>query len=131
MIEQHTSILIIDDNRNFLKAISDFIQEYYPNQILVLGEAHSGREGVRLAQTLHPQVVLVDLKMPDLDGFKVIALLRQTLPEVKIITTSLLSVEACEQSGDLYHTESLKAGADVFISKNTLDRDLLSVLQAM
>jgi DNA-binding NarL/FixJ family response regulator len=52
-------------------------------------------------------------------------------PLVKIITITLLSAELFEQSGDIYRAESLKAGADAFIPKYHLTRDLVSVIQTV
>jgi DNA-binding NarL/FixJ family response regulator len=123
-MEQLLSILIIDDNLNFLKAISGFIQEHLANQIQLLGAAQTGREGIRLAQKLHPQVILLDLKMPDMDGFEVIPLLRKVLPQVNIIATTLLSSEDFDRDRDIYCQECLQAGADSFIPKFRLENEL-------
>ncbi|MDR3573455.1 MAG: response regulator transcription factor [Anaerolineaceae bacterium] len=125
------SLLIIDDNQNFLNAIAVYIEEHFTDQIRVVGLAQTSLDGIELGRRLHPQVVLLDLKMPDVHGFMVIPALRQVLPEVKIITTSLLSAELFNQSGDIYETESQKAGADTFIPKLNLETDLIRAVQTM
>jgi DNA-binding NarL/FixJ family response regulator len=130
-MEKLASILIIDDNLNFLKAISEFISDQYQGQICVLGTAQSVKDGVHLTRQLQPQVVLLDLIMPDMHGFLVIPLLRQVQPDVKIVTTTLLSPEFYDQNRDIYRQESLKAGADSFIPKYLLDKDLLTVVRMM
>jgi DNA-binding NarL/FixJ family response regulator len=122
------SLLIIDDNENFLKTISAYLVEHHAREIHVLGTARSGREGINLAQQLHPQVVLLDLKMPEMHGFDVIPLLRQALPGVKIITTTLLSPEIFEQSGEIYRQANVTAGADAFIPKHNLTTDLIPTI---
>ena len=125
------SMLIIDDNRILLNTLSEYIEEHYANQIQIVGMAQTSAEGIRLARALSPQGVLLDLKMPDMHGFEVIPLLRQVNPEVKIITTTLISSELFEQSGAIYREESLKAGADAFIPKFRLDKDLASTILKM
>jgi DNA-binding NarL/FixJ family response regulator len=123
-----SSILIIDDNLNFLKAISSFIQEHLANQIQLLGAVQTGREGIRLARKLHPRVILLDLKMPEMDGFAVIPLLRQVLPQVNIIATTLLSSEDYDRDRDIYCQECLQAGADSFIPKFRLENELADMV---
>jgi DNA-binding NarL/FixJ family response regulator len=124
-------MLIVDDNENFLKTISAYLVEHHAREIHVLGTARSGKEGINLAQQLHPQVVLLDLKMPEMHGFDVIPLLRRALPEVKIITTTLLSPEIFEQSGEIYRQANATAGADGFIPKHNLTTDLIPTIQKM
>jgi len=122
------SMLIIDDNVNFLKTISEYLEEHHAKEIHVIGTAQSGREGINLAKQLRPQVVLLDLKMPDMHGFNVIPLLRRALPEVKIITTTLLPPEIFEQSGEIYRQANASAGADAFIPKHNLTTDLIPTI---
>ncbi|MCJ7583229.1 MAG: response regulator transcription factor [Anaerolineales bacterium] len=125
------SVLIIDDNEIFLKTISAYLVEHHAREIQVLGTARSGRQGINLAQQLHPQVVLLDLKMPEMHGFDVIPLLRRVLPEVKIITTTLMPHDIFEQSGEIYRQANAAAGADAFIPKHNLTTDLIPTIQKM
>ena len=125
------SLLIIDDNENFLKTISAYLVEHHTREIQVLGTARSGRQGINLAQQLHPQVVLLDLKMPEMHGFDVIPLLRRALPEVKVITTTLLPPEVFKQSGEIYQQANATAGADAFIPKHNLTTELIPTIQKM
>ncbi len=130
-MDRPASMLIIDDNRAYLNTIAEYIEEHFADQIQIVGLAQTSMDGIRLARTLHPQVVLLDLKMPDLHGFLAIPLLRQMQPEVKIITTTLLSAELFKQSGDLYRLESRKAGADTFLPKFKLDTDLIHAIESI
>ncbi len=123
------SLLIIDDNEDFLKTFSIFLKENFSREILVLGTASSGPDGVNLAKKHQPQVVLLDLKMPEMHGFDVIPLLRKAQPALKIITTTLLPPELLEQAGEIYRKANLDAGADAFLPKSQLTHDLLSVIQ--
>ena len=125
------SMLIIDDNENFLKTISAYLVEHHAGEIHVLGTARSGREGINLAIQLRPQVVLLDLKMPEMHGFDVIPLLRQALPEIRIVTTTLLPLEVFEQSGEIYRQANASAGADAFIPKHNLTIDLVPAIMEL
>ena len=130
-ISEPVSMLIIDDNENFLKTISAYLVEHNAREILVLGTARSGQEGIRLARQLRPQVVLLDLKMPEVHGFDVIPLLREVLPGIKIISTTLLSPEIFEQVGEIYIQANSSAGGDGFIPKHDLTTQLVPAIQKM
>ena len=74
---------------------------------------------------------LLDLKMPEMHGFDVIPLLREVLPGIRIITTTLLSPEIFEQVGEIYVQANSSAGADGFIPKHDLTTQLVPAIQKM
>jgi DNA-binding NarL/FixJ family response regulator len=125
------SILIIDNNLCFTKAISEFIFEHSAGQIHVMAVARTGEEGIRLTQQLRPQVVLVDLKLSDTFSLLLIPLLRAVSYRGMIITTSQLSAEIYHQDWEIYDRESQKAGANLFIPKYRLEQDLVQVVLDM
>lgn len=112
------SLLIVDDNHTFLGAAIRFLQE----EGIHVEAALSAEEGLACAQTMRPQVILLDLAMPRLSGLEVIPLLRKALPEAGIIVLTLL-----DSNG--YRESALAAGADAFVSKATLATDLLPTIQ--
>ena len=116
------SILLVDDNSAFLRMATRFLQEHCGNMVVVVGVAGGGEEALVKAQDLRPEVVLLDLAMPDLPGLEVIPRLRAALPEVGIVVLTLLDVAA-------YRQAALEAGADGFVSKATLGADLLPAIQ--
>lgn len=115
-------VLLVDDNPAFLRMATRFLQEHCGNVVVVAGVAGGGEEALVKAQDLRPEVVLLDLAMPNLPGLEVIPRLRAALPEVGIVVLTLLDVTA-------YRQAALKAGADGFVSKATLGTDLLSAIQ--
>lgn len=125
------SLLIIDDNEQFLKTISVFLAEHHAKEVHILGTAKSGKEGVDLAKKLLPQVVLLDLKMPEMHGFDIIPLLRLELPKLKIITTTLVAPEVLTQAGEIYIKANIAEGSDGFIPKYLLTKDLVPTMQKM
>lgn len=115
-------VLLVDDNPAFLRMATRFLQEHCGSVVVVAGVAGGGEEALVKAQDLRPEVVLLDLAMPDLPGLEVIPRLRAALPEVGIVVLTLLDVAA-------YRQAALEAGADGFVSKATLGTNLLPAIQ--
>jgi DNA-binding NarL/FixJ family response regulator len=116
------SVLLVDDNRLFLRLVVRFLQEQCAAEVTVVGVAHNGYEALSQAQALQPQVVLLDLAIPDLSGLEVIPRLRVILPAVAIIVLT-------GQKAKAYRQAALTAGADDFVSKATLTADLLPAIR--
>jgi CheY-like chemotaxis protein len=124
---QPVNILLVDDRPENLLALCAELEPLGENLI----EVNSGREALRALLKQEIAVILLDLKMPEMHGFDVIPLLRRALPEVKIITTTLLSPEIFDQSGEMYRQANTSAGADAFIPKQNLTTDLIPTIQKM
>lgn len=116
------SVLLVDDNPTFLRVATRFLQEHCNNEVEVIGVAGGGRQALTQAVELQPQVVVLDLIMPDLHGLKVIPLLREVLPEVGIIILTLHDI-------DSYREAALEAGADAFVPKAALTTNLLPTIR--
>lgn len=104
------SVLLVDDSLIFLQIITDFLRNHYCQEMVVVGVAHSGQEALRQARQLQPQVVLLDLAMPDMSGLEVIPLLQTALPAVSIIILTAYNFDG-------YRESALAAGADAFVPK--------------
>jgi DNA-binding NarL/FixJ family response regulator len=114
------SVLLVDDSPIFLRIATQFLQQY--GDVVVLGVADGGKECLLQAKRLQPQVVLLDLSMPDLPGLEVIPRLRAVQPQVGIIILTMLDTNG-------YRQAALAAGADDFISKANMADDLLPAIQ--
>jgi DNA-binding NarL/FixJ family response regulator len=101
-------VLLIDDNAAFLRAAGDFLRGH-ADIILVCALLGAG-DALARVEALRPDVVLVDLGMPDISGLDLIPRLRAARPRMGIIALSFLDVEA-------YREAALAAGADAFIAK--------------
>jgi CheY-like chemotaxis protein len=121
---QPVNILLVDDRPENLLALCAELEPLGENLI----EVNSGREALRALLKQEIAVILLDLKMPEMHGFDVIPLLRRGLPEIRIITTTLLSLEVFEQSGEIYRQANATAGADAFIPKHNLTTDLIPTI---
>jgi NarL family two-component system response regulator LiaR len=114
-------ILIADDHGIVREGLSTFI-ETFPDLSLV-GEAENGAEAVRLCGQLHPDVILMDLVMPEMDGPTAIRLIRQSHPDIAIIALTSFGQE------DLIKA-ALQAGAISYLLKNIAARDLAGAIRA-
>ncbi len=113
------SILLVDDNPTFLKIAARFLQTHH--EIIVLGTAEDGSEAVDQARKLHPNVVILDLGMPGMNGLDTIPRLRECIPELSIIALTLLDT-------DSYRKAALDAGADEFVPKANMNTELLPTI---
>lgn len=108
-------ILIVDDHTLFRSGIKLLLQRQEGFE--VIGEAGDGLEGAKLAQRLRPDVVLLDRHMPGTSGLEAIPLLREGVPQSRIV---MLTVS--EDAEDML--EAMRAGAQGYLLKN-IDTDFL------
>jgi DNA-binding NarL/FixJ family response regulator len=118
------SVLLVDDNLIFMRILTRFLEAQSGREVSVVGSADAGRKALTLAPLLRPQVILVDLAMPDIHGLDLIPRLRASLPEGIIIALTLMDPRS-------YRDAALAAGADAFVSKATLEGDLLSTIRPL
>jgi DNA-binding NarL/FixJ family response regulator len=101
-------VLIADDHALFRDGLRSLLEAH---GIDVVAEARNGREAVELARIHHPEVVLMDLAMPELDGLGATRLLTAELPEIAVVVLT-----ASEDDEDLF--EAVKSGAQGFLPKD-------------
>ena len=108
MAKDKTKVLIADDHGIIVEGLRLYLQR---NNIDILGVAHTGRETIELVQVLKPEVVLLDIRMPDMDGLQALAALKdQGHPAAVIILTGFVRME--------YLTRAITLGAAGFLSKD-------------
>lgn len=111
-------VLLADDHALVRAGIASLLRAW---GMEVVGEAGDGREALELARKLHPDVVLMDIRMPVCGGLEATRLLKAELPEVKIVI-----VTVSEDDEDLF--EAIKAGAEGFLLKGMSESELSRVL---
>jgi DNA-binding NarL/FixJ family response regulator len=114
------SVLLVDDNPVFLSIATQFLQAH--DDLMVIGAVTGGEEALLQAQDLRPDVVLVDLVMPDLPGLEIIPRLRTVLPEAGVIALTTYV-------DDAYRRAALDAGANEFVSKTDMGSELLPAIR--
>lgn len=120
MTEDKIRVLLVDDHTLFRSGIRSLLQSYACFE--VVGEAGDGREGIRLAGQLLPDVVLLDNNMPGLSGREAARLLLEEAPETRVL---MLTVS--EDADDLI--ETLRAGACGYLLKNIQAETLVSAIK--
>lgn len=102
------SILIIEDNEQNMYMLSYLLESSNYKVI----KAYNGIDGLRLAHENHPEIILIDIQLPDMDGYEICSKLRHNgLPK----NTTLIAVTSYAMGGD--KEKSLEAGADGYIEK--------------
>jgi two-component system nitrate/nitrite response regulator NarL len=114
------SVLLVDDNPTFLDIVTRFLQQQ--QDIKVVNAVNGGKEAMAQVYGLKPDVVLVDLAMPQVTGMETILRLRAAWPKMGIIALTLL-----DTSG--YRQAALTAGADDFVAKDSLNAELIPTIK--
>ncbi len=114
-------VLIADDQTLFREGIKDLLEN--EKIIEVVGEAADGQEAVRLARKLKPDVILMDIKLPHLDGVAATRLIRKECPNTNVLILSSYEDEA-------HVMESIQAGANGYLSKMLPAVELVNALKA-
>jgi DNA-binding NarL/FixJ family response regulator len=114
-------VLIADDHALFRDGLRSLLEA---RGIDVVGEAQNGREAVELARSLHPEVVLMDLSMPELGGLAATRLISADLSDVRVVVLT-----ASEDDADLF--EAIKSGAQGYLFKNLKSDELISMLEGV
>jgi len=115
-------ILTVDDHpilRGGIAAVIDGEQD-----MSIVGEASNGRDAIEMFRSKRPDVTLMDLQMPDLNGIDAIAAIRQENPQARIIVLTTYE-------GDVLARRALKAGATGYILKDMIRAELLEAIRAV
>lgn len=108
-------VLIADDHMDFRKVVHDFLDRL-PN-VSVVGEATNGDDAINKVEKLFPDVVLMDISMPLMNGIEATRIIKQRWPETKVLI-------ATNHDDPMYRKQALEAHADGFILKGTMKPSL-------
>ncbi|HVN19766.1 MAG TPA: response regulator transcription factor [Dongiaceae bacterium] len=115
-------ILAVDDHALIRQGIAVLIGTE-PGMALV-AEASNGREAVQQFRVHRPDVTLMDLQMPEMNGFDAITAIRGEFPDAKIIVLTTYK-------GDVQILRAMKAGAQGYLLKNTIHKELIDTIRAV
>ena len=91
---QQIKLAIVDDHKLFRKGLITLIGMAYKNNYLILFEAGSGKEMMsKLDKKALPDIILMDIDMPDMDGFETVAWLQQHYPQIAVLVVSMIEKE--------------------------------------
>ncbi len=113
-------VMIVDDVSETRENVKKLLQ--FESDVDVVGVARTGKEAIQISQELNPDVVLMDINMPDMDGIAATELIRAKQPSVQVV---ILSV----QSDQNYMRRAMLAGARDFLTKPPMGDELISAIR--
>ncbi len=116
------NILIIDDHPLFREGLKAIVER--DNRFQVVGEAGTGRQGLRKAKQLKPDLAVVDISLPDINGIQVTSEMRRSLPGTRVMVVSM-------HSKIDYIAEAFQAGAIGYVAKDSASDRLVQGLESV
>jgi len=115
-------VLTVDDHPLVRQGIAGLVG--VQQDMVLVGEASDGREAIQQFRTHHPDVTLMDLQMPEMNGIDAILAIRNEFPDARVIVLTTYT-------GDVQVLRPLKAGAQAYLLKNALHKQLLETIRAV
>ena len=115
-------ILVVDDHPVVRQGIAGLVG--VQTDMTLVGDASNGREAVQQFRMHHPDVTLLDLQMPEMNGLDALIAIRNEFPEARVIVLTTYA-------GDGQILRALKAGAHAYLLKNALHKELLDTIRAV
>ena len=116
------TIILADDHVLVRSALRMLLEAQ--SDMEIIGEAENGREAVALAQSLQPDIVLMDVQMPEMNGIEATRALHETMPDTAVLALTMYEDEQ-------YFFEMLKAGASGYIPKRAAPDDLVAAIRTV
>jgi len=112
--------LIVDDNARFRRRVKEFLAS--EPDIEVIGQAADGREAILEARELQPDLVLMDVRMPGINGLEATRQLKDEMPKLKVIILTIYDLQE-------YREAALASGASGYVVKKSLIEELLPAIR--
>jgi two-component system response regulator NreC len=122
MVADQITVLIADDHTIVRSGVRMLLEA--ENDIRVVGEALTGREALELAASLQPNIVLMDITMPEMDGLEATRKIRKRFPQINVLVLTM-------HRSDEYFFEMLKAGASGYILKGAKTSELINAVRSV
>ena len=115
-------VLLVEDHTMVRLGLSLVFEN--SKEINLIGEAENGKKGVELALKLNPDVILMDIGLPEMDGIQATSLIKKSNPNIKVLIFT-----SREAEDDVF--DSLSAGADGYIMKGANEEQMISAIKAV
>lgn len=114
-------ILLVDDHTVVRSSLGMLLKSH---GAIIVGEAEDGKSAIAKAYELHPDIILMDITLPDMDGIEVTRKICADWPEAKVLALTM-------HSEDVYLVPFLEAGGVGYVRKSAADRDVLSAINTL
>ena len=121
-MKQSVKLFIADDHQMFIDGLKALLQDAF--DIRIVGEANNGKEVLQKLEQLRPDIILMDIGMPELNGIETTALITEKYPAVKVIALTTYD-------DNIRAVKMLKAGAKGYVLKNLSRQELLQAIQVV
>jgi two-component system, NarL family, response regulator NreC len=122
MTERRIRVLLADDHAVVRHGFARIVQS--EPDLEVAGEASNGREALDMARELKPDVVVMDVSMPELNGIEATRRLLKEIPRTRVLALSM-------HKDGVFVREMLRAGASGYLPKDSIDRELIAAVRAL
>jgi two-component system nitrate/nitrite response regulator NarL len=112
-------VLLVDDHPVVRQGLRSILSSF--DQLAIVGEASGGAEAIAISRELKPDVIVMDISMPDVTGIEATATLTRDLPSCKVLALTM-------HDNPTYVTQILRAGARGYILKHTPPKDLVQAI---
>jgi DNA-binding NarL/FixJ family response regulator len=119
--QDHPSVIIADDHEIYRRGLKLFLEH---EGMRVIASAANGNQAVDLTSKYHPEILILDIAMPDLDGLAVLAIVKHTLPETRVIILTALDDRS-------YFSRAKELGAEAFLSKGVENDYLVEIIRGI
>lgn len=114
------NLAIADDHKIFRKGLKSMLEDY--DQLQLLFETGNGRDMINQLATVKPDVILMDIKMPEMDGLQATTYIHEHYPQIKILALSMYN-------DDKYIIDMIKAGASGYLLKNAEPEEIIEAIR--
>jgi DNA-binding NarL/FixJ family response regulator len=115
-------VLVVDDHPVLREGVAVLVSQQ--PDLLMVGEASTGREALEQLRSTRPDVTLMNIKMPDMSGIDAIIAIREEYPDARIVVLTTYE-------GDVLAWRALKAGAHAYMLKGNVRKDLADTIRAV
>jgi len=122
MVKTRTKVVIVEDHRLFREGLKSMLAD--KSGLEVVGEAGDGLEGLRTVRKCRPDLMLLDLSMPKMNGISVMKEIKSRFPEIKIMALTI-------HESDQYVLEAFEAGADGYCLKDAGRNELMVAVDSV
>jgi DNA-binding NarL/FixJ family response regulator len=112
-------VLLVDDHAMFIAALRALLDQ--DERVEIVGETDNGAHALELDEELHPDVALIDLQLPVMDGFETTKRLHERRPDLRVVVISGVSTEGVAE-------QASAAGADAFLFKGGLHDEIVDTI---